>query len=395
MSVPFADILDLARWAPSGDNTQPWRFAVESPDRLAIIGRDTREHCVYDLDGHGSQVSLGALLETLALAATRFGFAVRFLRRRGSPEDAPVFEATFSAAPAMAEDPLVAAIEARRVHRGPLGTRALTLQEKDVLGQSVAPGYAIRWFEGWRGRHRVARFNFRSARIRLTIPEAYRTHRAVIQWRARQSADRIPDAALGASGPTLMLMRWAMADWGRVDRLNRFFAGTLAPRVELDYVPGVACAAHWMLVADDVPRSLDDHVAAGRAVQRFWLSATTLGLQCQPAYTPIVFARYARESVCFTQRADALARAAAIARELGELAGADVAPRVVFMGRIGSGRPCVARSLRLPTQDLMVARLPEAARAPASAAATERVDDRQPGDAPGGDQRAAHRGGES
>ena len=39
-------------------------------------------------------------------------------------------------------------------------------------------------------------------------------------------------------------------------------------------------------------------------------------------------------------------RMQAIARELGELAGADVAPRVVFMGRIGSGRPCAALSHR-------------------------------------------------
>ena len=30
-------------------------------------------------------------------------------------------------------------------------------------------------------------------------------------------------------------------------------------------------------------------------MQRFWLTATSLGLQFQPEYTPLVFARYARE----------------------------------------------------------------------------------------------------
>jgi hypothetical protein len=52
-------ILDLARWAPSGDNTQPWRFVIEADNRVAVHGRDTRDHCVYDLDGHASQVALG------------------------------------------------------------------------------------------------------------------------------------------------------------------------------------------------------------------------------------------------------------------------------------------------------------------------------------------------
>ena len=66
-------ILDLARWAPSGDNTQPWRFEIRSDSEILVHGYDTRDHCVYDLDGWASQLSHGALLETLALAATRFG----------------------------------------------------------------------------------------------------------------------------------------------------------------------------------------------------------------------------------------------------------------------------------------------------------------------------------
>lgn len=28
-------ILDLARWAPSGDNTQPWRFEIVADDHIA------------------------------------------------------------------------------------------------------------------------------------------------------------------------------------------------------------------------------------------------------------------------------------------------------------------------------------------------------------------------
>jgi nitroreductase len=351
--MPLMEVLDLARWAPSGDNTQPWRFAIETSDRVAVFGRDTRAHCVYDLDGHPSQISLGALLETMALAATRFGLAARIERRQGSPDESPVFDIRFRHDPGIAQDALVPQIQERHVPRRALRLRRLSEREKKALEHAVNPGFQLTWFEGWIGRMKMAWLNFANAKIRLTVPEAYRVHREVIEWGARLSADRIPDAALGASAPTLMLMRWAMGSWKRISFLNRYLAGTLAPRVELDLVPGVACAAHCVLVAERAPTTLDDYVAAGRALQRFWLTATSLGLQFQPQYTPLLFARYARQGVRFTTSTPAIEQAQAIRAALDRLLGPDVALRAVFMGRIGAGKPAEARSVRLPLERLM------------------------------------------
>ena len=47
--TPIERILDLARWAPSGDNTQPWRFEPVDETRFLIHAHDTRDWCVYDL----------------------------------------------------------------------------------------------------------------------------------------------------------------------------------------------------------------------------------------------------------------------------------------------------------------------------------------------------------
>jgi hypothetical protein len=308
---------------------------------------------VYDLDGHPSQLSLGALLETITLAATRFALATQIARREGSPDERPVFDIRFRSDPKLAEDPLVAHIPERRVHRRPLRMRRLSVVEKSALERAVGTGFELIWFEGWRARLRVARLNFAAAKIRLTVPEAYRVHRDVIEWGARSSVDRIPDAALGASALTLMLMRWAMASWERVTFLNRFFAGTVAPRLELDLVPALACAAHCVLLAKRRPETLDDYIAGGRALQRFWLTASSLGLQFQPEYTPLIFARYAREGRRFTATAPAIERAEATRQALDRLLGAGIAERAVFMGRIGAGDPAPARSLRLPVDRLL------------------------------------------
>ncbi|MBV1892060.1 MAG: ThiF family adenylyltransferase, partial [Gammaproteobacteria bacterium] len=68
-------ILDYARWAPSGDNTQPWQFEILSDDSFGIHTRDTRDWCVYDLAGRASQTSVGMLLENIAIAARGEGLA--------------------------------------------------------------------------------------------------------------------------------------------------------------------------------------------------------------------------------------------------------------------------------------------------------------------------------
>ena len=300
-------ILDLARWAPSGDNTQPWRFEIKDELEVVVHGFDTRDHCVYDLDGHPSQMALGALLETMRIAATGHGLRTEVTRRLDMPDEKPTFEIRFVPDPKLGPSPLIPSITIRTVQRRPLSTTPLTAEQKSVLEASVAPDHQIIWFETLRQRWRVARLMFRNAKLRLTMREAFEVHRSVIEWNAQFSEDKVPDQAVGVDPLTLKLMRWAMQSWPRVEFLNTWLAGTLMPRLQLDLIPGLACAAHFGLGAKVAPVSIDDYVAAGRAMQRFWLEATRLGLWLQPEMTPVIFGRYHRERMAFTS--DTSARA--------------------------------------------------------------------------------------
>lgn len=82
-------ILDLARWAPSGDNTQPWRFEIVDDRNFIIHAQDTRDWCVYDLEGRASQIAVGALLETIAVAASGEGLSASFERQQDSAATSP------------------------------------------------------------------------------------------------------------------------------------------------------------------------------------------------------------------------------------------------------------------------------------------------------------------
>ncbi len=352
MSSVIEQILDLARWAPSGDNAQPWRFEIVDAQHFVIHGRDTREDCIYDLDGRPSQLSLGALIETATIAASGHGLALLATRRSQFPDTLPTFDVSLSRQQTLAASPLIAAIPARSVQRRRLSTRALTLAECQALAAAVGPGHEIRWFATLAERLKWARLLWQNAGVRLRLPEAFDLHRRIIQWDARFSPDRIPDQALGVDRLTLAMMRQAMTSWQRIDFLNTWLGGTVAPRLVMDWLPALACAAHVAIVAHQAPVTVDDYVAAGRAVQRFWLTATHLGLQHQPAITPLVFARYLRDGRTFTARQSVVAAAERMADALDQRLEGKTSS-AIWLGRVGDGAPAYARSERLTLRALI------------------------------------------
>lgn len=349
----LARILDLARWAPSGDNTQPWRFEVLGDEHVLIHGYDTRDHVVYDLDGHASQLAVGALLETLAIAASTQGRRVEIARRGDTPNTHLLFDARFIPDAALAADPLAQYIEQRVVQRRPMSTRPLSAAQKRELQAALPAGYQVTWFEGLAERWRMARFMFANAKLRLTIPEAYQVHKAVIEWGARYSEDRIPEQAVGIDPVTARLMRWVMASWQRVEFFNTWLMGTLAPRLQLDLLPGLFCAAHLGLRAPAPLQGVDDYVAAGRAMQRFWLTASAQGLFLQPEMTPVIFCRYHRRGTRFTETLPALGMAGVLDQRLRAMLGSRDRETLFFMGRLGAGPAPRARSTRKPLPALL------------------------------------------
>ena len=124
------------------------------------------------------------------------------------------------------------------------------------------------------------------------------------------------------------------------------------PRIQMDFIPSLACAAHFVIKVQRKPTSVDDFVAAGRAVQRFWLTATQLGLFQQPEMTPLIFGSYVRNGITFST----VAKLEITAREL-EIATKGVvgvdADRAVWMGRVGASAAPTARSTRRPLEQLM------------------------------------------
>lgn len=293
-------------------------------------------------------MSLGALLETFVIAASGYGMRAQISRRPAEAERYPTFDIRLVADAAVQASPLLPFIAERTVQRRAMRFSPLSLPQKNQLETALGAGYRVVWRESTADRARIALLLFRSARIRLTMPEAYKVHRDVIKFGARFSDDRIPDQALGLDPLATLAMRWMMASWPRIKFFNTYLGGTLLPRIELDLVPGFACSAHFAIIPPQSPRSIDDFVAAGAAVQRFWLAATREKLFVQPELTPLIFGWYVAAAKRFSTVTSLWNDAVELNRRWRSLLGDQVAGRAVFFGRIGPGPPPAARSLRLP-----------------------------------------------
>lgn len=347
-------ILDLARWAPSGDNTQPWKFKILSDEEVLVIGSDTQSWCLYDFNGWPSQMAHGALLETMRIAATGFGVRATWKFHGMSEEGEYLYRVLFERSDSSPMDPLFPFIEQRTVQRRPMSMKPLSPAMRASLIDTVGNEFELKFLSSFSERMAVAKLLWSSARIRLTSPEAYRVHREIIEWGAKYSKDKIPEKAVGVDWMTARLMQWVLQDWHRVEFFNRYLFGTVLPRVQLDFLPAVCCASHVFLLPKARLAGVGNYVKTGVAMQRLWLTATSLGLHLQPQMTPLIFRWYARTGKSLSSiRAVLNHNSESLAVSIELLAGVEPHLPIGFFCRLGESKTPSSRSLRLGLKDLL------------------------------------------
>jgi len=351
-------ILDQARWAPSGDNTQPWRFEIVDDSHLIVhlLAGHMREVDFYSrLDERSLFLVGGVLLETMRIAASSYH---RSLIWTLGGEDQGVYRiaVTLAPDPAIAADALAPFIRERSVNRYAYQGTRLTPAQKQRLGDALGQEFRIVWRESLSERWRAASLNTIATDIRLRIPETFETHKHAIDWQSDFSESAIPARAVGLDRLSLVLMRWLMSgDWKRLDLMNRFAGGTLLARIELDLLPGLACGAHFIICRTAPASSLEAQIHAGQALQRFWLAATAAGLVMQPSYATLLFALSAQNGLSFTADRRMLRKAAVLRERLAAIAGTNL-ETIVLLGRLGTprARRLRSRSVRQPLEELLV-----------------------------------------
>lgn len=356
VSSPMTDILRAARWAPSGDNAQPWRFDVLDDDTVALHLPPPSGVNVYEYrDGEPLLLAGGMLLESLRIAATAHGRSMQWrIEGSGWPSRIVV---RFTPDADVAVDGLYSCLGLRSVNRWRFRTRPLRDQDRAALTDGLGERLIVDWYPRLAQRWQFARLAASATDIRLRAPEAFPIHRDVIDWQRRLSPTGIPAGAVGLNRPTLLLMRWAMRDWPRTQLLNRLGSTTTAA-LQMDYMPilssGACFSVQWAQPAPTPEDRTLSLLQAGERLQRFWLTATRLGLVLQPLLAMLIFADYGEKTLTFTADTQVQRKAVSLATSFRRVFG-NRPDNFVFMGRIGEPRSTQpgCRSVRRSLKELV------------------------------------------
>ena len=372
---PIEKLFEYAKWSPSGDNMQPMRIEVTGDLTCIIHGHDTRKHVVYDLKGNASKLALGCFIENCKIASQSLNYDIEINLTTNKEGKEPNHEEyslfpTFAisltpAETALEKHALFPYIKTRCVQRKRMGTRQLTRIEKQKLETILPKGFSVIWKESFADRWTVAKFMYGNATTRLSMKEGYDVHSKIMEFtpldqdkspekncNSTFSKDKLPAKSLGLDPITIALTKWTLKSWKRFQFLDKYLGGTITPKLLLDFSTAIKSCAHFVIVADKEPETLDDYLSAGAAVQRFWLQATELQLGFQPEQTPVIFSEYLRQNTDFTTNEFTKKNAKVMDTSFKNLIGADNVKRAVYMGRLGRTTTPTSRSVRLSLDEL-------------------------------------------
>jgi sulfur-carrier protein adenylyltransferase/sulfurtransferase len=343
-------IVDVARWAPSPDNSQPWAFETVGDDRLRMILDIEPENPYQYAQSQPNWLSAGMMLEALRLSALDFGRALTWTRQ------GQIFDLHFPVA-AVTADPLSRYIKIRSVDRSAYRRRALLPDIKVALEQACGPGFSLRWLESTSDRLAYARLAARSTALRLKSQACHHVHQKVIDWQALYSRDGLPAGSLGVNKASQMLLRWGLRSWSHMMWLNRLLRADVLASAEMDLLPGFMSSA-YVTVSIDSALPIDETalLIAGSRVYRLWLAATQQGLAFQPALGPLFAAAAAAGRaplVHLTAGSRALLQTVPV--QLQRLTGQN-GDQLIFAARLGYARKAFAksRSIRHPLAKIVV-----------------------------------------
>lgn len=342
-------ILEMARWAPSGDNDQPWRFTRISENEVDIYLTNGIDSNLYDFAGLPTLISMGCLLETLKLAATKYHKTITWTQEK-KDKNTHLFTVKFLTDESIKINPLSNAILERSVNRSAYKSLKLDDAAKNTLRKAIGEDFDLLWFETQGDKWKIAKINAIATKIRMKAPELFSVHQHAFKTKDSNPTTGIPLVATGLNLLSQKMMSWGLRNPKYMHLLLRLGA-VKSSQLELDYLPGIFCGAQFMLLSK---KTFDEETAVrmGIKLQRFWLTSTQMGLCMQPSFSPLIFSYYIRNSIEFTSDKSLYEPARQLTQELDKIA---PDKNIVFIGRIGypARAKSSSRSERLSLQELL------------------------------------------
>jgi hypothetical protein len=352
MDEPFRTLLGAAVRAPSGDNCQPWRFAIDPETlRIALYVDEPRDPSPMNAGQGMSRVAVGAALENMFRAAKSKGWNL-CLERPADSALAVVAITNFRPSDAELEPAIAARVTNRRRYDGRPAS-------DDVIGrlQQATPdvdGIRVLWIHDRPRLNDLAVVMGRSDALMLSEPTMRRAFLENVRFDLPANSEPEEYLPLGSlelpfADRTALRFLPYVPNWVlRMGWARRKFTAAARRLVQ---------SASGLCVIVTTNESSENDLMIGRSVQKAWLTLTSEGMTAQPMMSVAIMENVLRHGSPELLRSVGRKQAEAVVAEFRQLVTEFGRNRLAFIMRFGYAKQPTCRTGRLPLKACTISRL--------------------------------------
>jgi molybdopterin/thiamine biosynthesis adenylyltransferase len=284
------EIIGAALKAPSGGNSQPWRWHYQN-GLIHLFLEPNASKAYLDPQQISSYVSLGTAIENLSLAAATFGFKAT---HQLTPQLAPLHIAYINFEPnyqiSELENKLFKQIEHRHTNRKITPKQEIDNFAIEALNNQVksVDGAQIKWISDPKSLKEIGEIASKTDLLRMFIAEA---HEDFIIREMRWNLDEVNHTEDGIGIHTLDLSNndeigiRLLKDKNMIKFLQQINGGSAFKRLTMTQFMSSSAIGLITMPSENVEAFINTGIAA----ERLWLAASDLNLQIHPVNVPLIF----------------------------------------------------------------------------------------------------------
>lgn len=274
-------ILTDAVYAPSGDNSQPWKFKI-GDNFFDIFNIPDKDLSPYNFLQRGSLVAHGALLENVFIISSHLGYKANVLLFPENKNPSLIARVILEKTEPLYE-PLYEFIRLRATNRKPYNkTRSIkSFEREEILSVSEKNSKEkVFLVEGGEKKDLLAKYLAINDRLLLENKSIHDAIFEQISWTVEEERKRrggLYVKTLELVSPQEFLFK-LFRNWLLVKLLNKVgLSRFIAKEGEKLYKSSSAIGC--IVIPDEDPKNF---ILTGRLLQKVWLKVTQLGLSLQP-----------------------------------------------------------------------------------------------------------------
>lgn len=277
------NILEHAVNAPSGNNSQPWKFAVKE-NKIYIHNISDGDITPYNFDQKGSYIAHGALIENISIIALKYGYLAN-VKIFPDKNNANVIAIVTLDNAEPRKDSLFDSIISRATNRRIYQKTTLKSEHKEEIlktQQEVNGGGKIKLIEDIKEIEKVAWALGLHERLIFENKMIHDVVFSSILWSEKENAEKRKGLYIKTKFPDmpsfmLPIMK-IFGNWSFVNIVNKI---GLAKKIQKQSAEScISSSALCAILADS--ETNEAYLKGGMLLQRIWLTITKLGISLQP-----------------------------------------------------------------------------------------------------------------